>query len=66
MNNNGLNDVLTTSSEPLTDELGFYVYSDVLDQMFACQTYKFNQGSVINFYNLEIPCKDYLIVILVE
>jgi len=69
MSNNGINDVipsLASSTNAAADELGFYIYSDVLGQMFACQTYKVVQGGIVNFNNLEIPCKDYLILILVE
>jgi hypothetical protein len=42
------------------------VYSDTFDQMFKLGSYKIDQGGVIDFNYLEIPCDDYLIFNLVS
>ncbi len=44
------------------DDLSLLIYSDVLEQMFECGSYNFRQGSILNFYGLEIPCENYILI----
>jgi len=43
-----------------------FIYSDILDQMFKCGAFSLTQGGLINFYGLEIPCQNYIILNLVD
>eukprot|EP00347_Sterkiella_histriomuscorum_P011071 403373863 len=60
VNFNGQND------QSKNDELYLYIYSDTLKQMFSCGQYNSPQGSVVDFKNLEIPCNEYIVLILAE
>ena len=48
------------------DELTLAIYSDVYDQMFKCGKFEIHGGDAIDFGGLVIPCREVIVVLLVE
>lgn len=48
------------------DEISISVFSDVLDDMFKCGSYKFRSGDMIDLHDLQVPCKELITVTLTE
>jgi hypothetical protein len=48
------------------DELYISFLSDTVDQMFRCGPYFIDDGGMIDFQGLVLPCNDYVALSLIE
>ena len=48
------------------DEISISVFSDVLDDMFKCGSYKFRSGDMVDFHDLQVPCQEVITVTITE
>ncbi len=61
VNKQGVNDGITKE-----DDLMIYIYSDVLQNMFLCGEFSVKDSGIIDFNDLKIPCKEYVIISTIE
>lgn len=50
----------------LGDYVRVFIYSDIIDDLFMCGSYRFDSGDMLDMRDLEVPCNDHVIVTLVE
>ena len=48
------------------DELSVSIYSDVLDSIFTCSTFRVKKRALIDFKGLTVPCNEVVLITLTE
>jgi len=61
-----LNPIKTNDGASDRDEVNLAIYSDVLDQTFACGTYSISSGNLVDFRGLVVPCKEHVAISIHE